>query len=154
MDPTAQMTDLAQIRTFVLAGHALFTLVSKRTGERRTFLVEKGEPNERFPKPGYFVRLLTGPDNTNDFSYIGFMWERDGSIGFKPGRNPGAGLEYGSPAVAGFAWFTSALNAPAAAERFLAQAEFWHAGRCGKCGRTLTTPESIAAGIGPVCAGR
>lgn len=27
-------------------------------------------------------------------------------------------------------------------------------GRCLVCGRTLTNPESIAAGIGPICAGR
>lgn len=27
-------------------------------------------------------------------------------------------------------------------------------GHCGICGRTLTNPESIALGIGPVCAGR
>jgi hypothetical protein len=27
-------------------------------------------------------------------------------------------------------------------------------GHCGVCGRTLTDPESIARGIGPVCAGR
>ena len=27
-------------------------------------------------------------------------------------------------------------------------------GRCGVCGRTLTDADSIAAGIGPVCAGR
>lgn len=27
-------------------------------------------------------------------------------------------------------------------------------GACGVCGRTLTNPESIAAGIGPVCAGK
>lgn len=27
-------------------------------------------------------------------------------------------------------------------------------GSCGVCGRTLTDPESIAAGIGPVCAGK
>lgn len=27
-------------------------------------------------------------------------------------------------------------------------------GECGKCHRTLTNPDSIAAGIGPVCAGR
>ena len=27
-------------------------------------------------------------------------------------------------------------------------------GKCGVCGRTLTDPESIAAGIGPICAGR
>lgn len=29
-----------------------------------------------------------------------------------------------------------------------------HTGVCGKCGRTLTDPESIDAGIGPVCAGK
>lgn len=27
-------------------------------------------------------------------------------------------------------------------------------GRCGVCGRTLTDPESIAAGIGPICAAK
>lgn len=32
--------------------------------------------------------------------------------------------------------------------------EIWHEGRCGRCGRKLTVPESIAAGIGPECAGR
>jgi hypothetical protein len=27
-----------------------------------------------------------------------------------------------------------------------------HEGRCGRCGRTLTVPESIESGIGPECA--
>lgn len=145
-DPTAKMTDRPQIRAFVLAGHALFTLVSGRTGERRTYKVEQSEPNERYPKPGYFVRLLVGPNNEDDFRYIGFMWEgSSGDLGFKPGKDTAL-----TPAMAGFAWFTRALNGTAD----LAQVEFWHAGRCGKCGRTLTTPESIASGIGPVCAGR
>lgn len=31
--------------------------------------------------------------------------------------------------------------------------EVWHEGRCGRCGRALTVPESIASGIGPVCEG-
>lgn len=31
--------------------------------------------------------------------------------------------------------------------------EVWHEGRCGACGRRLTVPESIAQGLGPVCAG-
>jgi hypothetical protein len=30
----------------------------------------------------------------------------------------------------------------------------YHEGRCGACGRRLTTPESISSGLGPVCAGR
>jgi hypothetical protein len=32
--------------------------------------------------------------------------------------------------------------------------EIWHSGRCGRCSRRLTVPESIAAGIGPDCAGK
>lgn len=36
-----------------------------------------------------------------------------------------------------------------------ALADYGHElGECGVCGRTLTNPESIAAGIGPICAGR
>jgi hypothetical protein len=29
--------------------------------------------------------------------------------------------------------------------------EFRHEGRCGRCGRTLTVPESIDSGFGPEC---
>jgi hypothetical protein len=29
--------------------------------------------------------------------------------------------------------------------------EIWHEGRCGRCGRKLTVPDSIAIGIGPDC---
>lgn len=31
--------------------------------------------------------------------------------------------------------------------------EVWHAGRCAKCRRPLTHPDSIARGLGPICAG-
>lgn len=31
--------------------------------------------------------------------------------------------------------------------------EVWHAGRCAKCRRELTHPDSIARGLGPICAG-
>jgi len=30
---------------------------------------------------------------------------------------------------------------------------FFHEGKCGKCGRKLTTPESIKNGFGPTCLG-
>jgi hypothetical protein len=32
--------------------------------------------------------------------------------------------------------------------------QLWHEGRCGRCGRRLTVPESIASGIGPECAAK
>ena len=34
----------------------------------------------------------------------------------------------------------------------LARFEFRHEGRCGRCGRALTVPESIDTGFGPHCA--
>jgi hypothetical protein len=143
--PTAQLSDLNAIRSFVLGGNALFTLVSKHTGERRTFKVEKGEPNERYPKPGYFVRMLCGPDNENDYRYVGFLFHTaDGRLRLKTKGE-------GDARAAVFRWFLEMLNVGGLG-RFLEQAEFWHAGRCCRCGRTLTTPESIASGIGPVCA--
>lgn len=36
----------------------------------------------------------------------------------------------------------------------LPECEVWHEGRCGRCGRKLTVPESIETGIGPDCAKR
>jgi hypothetical protein len=32
--------------------------------------------------------------------------------------------------------------------------EIWHEGRCGRCARRLTVPESIAQGFGPECIGK
>jgi len=32
--------------------------------------------------------------------------------------------------------------------------EFYHSGNCAKCGRKLTTPESIKNGLGPICFNR
>src|ERR1019366_4832357 len=32
-----------------------------------------------------------------------------------------------------------------------ANLEVWHEGKCGRCGRKLTVPESIERGIGPEC---
>lgn len=29
--------------------------------------------------------------------------------------------------------------------------EIWHEGKCGRCGRQLTVPESIESGFGPEC---
>ena len=33
----------------------------------------------------------------------------------------------------------------------ITKADGWHEGRCGRCGRKLTVPESIEAGYGPEC---
>ena len=30
----------------------------------------------------------------------------------------------------------------------------YHVGKCGKCGKKLTTPESILTGLGPTCSNK
>ena len=132
---------------FILGGDATVTLVSRRTGARLTYKVrQKKEKSEPEP-PLYFVSLLTGPDNENDYSPIGIIVAKGGGWAFYPTRKARmAGINEDAPSVRAMRW----------ALRFLPtgmppQTDVWHDGRCGKCGRPLTVPESISTGIGPVC---
>jgi len=127
------------IREFLLAGKSTFTLVSTKTGSRFTYRVKRAKGESR----PWFVGLLTGPDNTSSYSYLGCIW---GSR-YSHGRKSRVGSD--AISVKAFDWFLRHLDHDA-----LDLVEFWHEGRCGRCGRKLTVPESIEAGIGPECASR
>lgn len=141
MDEGRLIAGAADARAFLLAGNATFTLVSKKTGVRFTFKVRKAGGG----KPLWWVALLRGPQNEVDFSYIGFI--RDGA--YMHGRNSKIGSD--APSARAIAFACEALLTY---ERMPATLEFWHEGRCGRCGRKLTVPESIERGLGPECAGR
>lgn len=126
--------EAGKIREFILAGNALFTFKSLRTGEHYTFKVRAAIPRAA-PPTHWNVSVLSGRDNTHDYKWIGRI-DREG-VFF-------GGLEH-SPSFVAFAWCWN--NLARCGERFT----FQHAGRCGRCGRLLTTPDSIAAGIGPEC---
>jgi Family of unknown function (DUF6011) len=148
MSSAAQMTDPAAIRAFVFAGNARITLVSKRTGERFTYRVRTPrEPS----KVAEFVSVLTGPSNEGDYSYLGHYYSDDRDAGrFRHGAK--SRITKDAPSAKAWAWFDAkVLRVDGAIPE---QLEVWHEGRCGRCGRALTVPESVAAGIGPECAGR
>lgn len=131
----APIPDPDDIKRFLHAGRAVFTLVSKATGARYTYRARQGDHV-------LFIDLLTAPDT---FTYIGIVRLH--------AFNPMVRKDDPRPAPAkpcgAFAWFMQSLyQAP---ER-LSQLEFWHAGTCAKCGRMLTDPASIARGLGPKCA--
>lgn len=161
MTTPAALATLPEIKSFVLAGNATFTLVSKKTGDRKTFHVEvapERKPEQVRPEwlradgtvtPGFFVRLLNGPDNGSDYRYLGFLFEtRSGLHNLKINKDG-----WGEEAAASFSWLLRAIDDPMIySDKFAEQAEFWHVGTCGRCGRDLTDPESIARGLGPVCA--
>lgn len=149
--------NLEAIRRFILGGLAIFTLLSKKTGARKTFRVRKAEDVDGSGRPhGYYVDLLTGPNNTEDYRYLCYLWidQVVGSLHSKINKQ-----QWGEDAVKAFEWLLSRLNRnfdhfPDAQSSFEQLAEFFHEGRCGVCGRALTTPESVELGIGPICAGR
>ena len=131
-------------KQFLLAGHAVFT-VSNGKGGHHTFRVTK--PDDFSPdRPTYFVAALTGPDNTSDYTYLGLIDTRTGGVRLTAKSKFAAD----SPSYKVGSWAVKRVFTEVATplpEGYKIE----HAGRCGVCGRPLTTPESIECGIGPVC---
>jgi len=148
MTESRQITDANGILSFITAGRAVFTLVSKATGERRTFRV--AAPKDAQPGDALrFVSLLAGPDNVNDYQYVGLV-TRTGSGELVTRASRGKTPTQPLNAVG---WLLAQLQRASRGEATrLEQVEFWHEGRCCRCGRRLTVPESIASGVGPECA--
>lgn len=143
-----QIISAALALKFMLAGNAYFTLVSTTTGKRFTYRVvmpKKARTRDAGAQPWYYVSLLNGPDNTSNYTWMGTLIG-DGS--FKQARTKLVGMD--APSMLAFTWTLKHLRTG----RFPDKLDFWHEGRCGRCGRLLTVPSSIAAGIGPECAGR
>lgn len=146
----SRIRDAEDILRFTFAGNAKFTLVSKKTGVRFTFRVRQKADEDGVPQNFWFVQLLSGPNNDEDFQYIGFIFGNvEGCEGVL--RHGGSKTRVGrdSPSWTAFQWFFE--NLMDGQEEKLERLEFWHEGTCGRCGRTLTVPASIASGFGPEC---
>lgn len=138
-----RITDVAHAKQFVFAGKAIFTLKSAKSGKHITFKVKKPQTkSER--GPSHFVSVLDHADGTGGYSYLGVISGGRFELGRK---SPYCG-QADAPQVTGAAWLFAQLMH----NRLPDQCELWHEGRCGRCGRRLTVPESIASGIGPECA--
>jgi hypothetical protein len=136
---------------FIMAGNATVTLVSKKTGTRFTYRVQaphhEGKEGTNairdVSKDIRFVQVLTGQDNENSYRYLGYIKR---GVYFHGGAKAKIGQD--APSAKAFAWAHKRLVQGADLE----QLEIWHEGRCCRCARKLTVPESIASGIGPECA--
>lgn len=145
-DPRAELLDPAATIRFLLAGDAHVTFQSRRTGTRFTYRVRLAEARSRRPgddrAPPHFVSVLTGPD---EYSYLGCIFD-----GLRYSHGVKSRIAKDAPSAVAFDWVWRTLSGG----RMHPELGVWHEGRCGKCGRRLTTPESIASGLGPVCGGR
>lgn len=151
-DMTGRFADAKTALAFIMAGNAYFTARSEVSGTRYTFRVNRancsrcGKPNCRevacMSQPTYFVALLSGPDNNSDYSYMGMI--RDNCFRLTRASK----MREDAVPVRAFKYVFERLQR----SEMPAACELWHEGRCGRCGRRLTVPASIAAGIGPDCA--
>ena len=127
---------------FALAGNAVFTVTSRKTETRFTFKVRVAENNASM----HFVSVLTGPDNTTDYRYLGYI--RRG-VYFHGGAKAKIAAE--APSAKAFDWLWRNLMRT---NDLSDLATIDHCGRCGRCGRPLTVPESVRSGYGPECVGK
>lgn len=157
VDPAGAQLEGPLARMFMLAGNAIFTVVSKKTMTRFTFRLSRPDPDPakdqehriRYGTPRrvpIFVAVLSGPENTSDYTYLGQLWQDAEKFTYSVGRKSRVGAD--APSQKAATWLALALNFP----EKLSQCEIWHEGRCGRCGRRLTVPSSIESGIGPECA--
>jgi hypothetical protein len=146
--PTA-FTSAAAARQFITAGNATVTFKSLKSGTHFTYRIRAPHTEEGKPDNGFrFVSLMTGPDNETSFSYFGYLKPSQAGVVFCHGGGK-AKVAYDTPSVRAFAWAWQQLQ-----NQMPDQLEIWHEGRCGRCARKLTHPDSIASGFGPECAGR
>ena len=136
-----------------------FTIVSGATGEHRTFQIKTVIANDQMPPDAFcnkmagkrIVSLLTGPDNESNYEGFGFAEDDGISVWWK--RRGGKFDQYARIlwrfAIEGqFNPESGRITVDSVSGYMLCE------GKCVRCNRTLTHPQSIESGIGPVCAGR
>lgn len=134
--PEAQLRG-QQLRDFVFAGNALFTILNKDNGVYLTYKIKKHKDDDV-----WFVKALHG----HNYVFIGTCFS---DKKFK--YSASSSLDMGDKKVAAIEWFLQYFFNN---QNKYPMVEVYHHGKCGHCCKTLTTPESIKTGIGPVCSGK
>jgi hypothetical protein len=117
------------------------TMVSNKTGERKTYHVV------RFPKKGdeprplkWWVKQVTGGDAKRQYAYL--CWAEGGDDGYVRLKlskaSPSSGWKHAG--LAAFLWLFKGADGQ---HNSLSQATVYKGVDCTRCGRLLTVPSSI-----------
>lgn len=147
------------LRKYLLAGNSKLTILFERTGIRYTFKVRTAKTQSG--RIAWNVSILKGPDNehTGSYAWIGQISKasntfRTGRISSETRFAQGAGAFAYLARLAGLHTNTMLAMPYQKADDILLDGDIckiWRANKCGRCGRTLTTPKSIVDGYGPEC---
>jgi Family of unknown function (DUF6011) len=130
------MNEIKNIKFFE-GGKAIFT-VSNPKGEYYTFKILHPK------KKPFFVSLLNGPDNTSNYVYLGIYNPQN----FQIYLTEKSKFNTESTPVKVVRW---AIKQISLNKQMPYGYKIQHENKCCRCGRKLTTPESIENGIGPEC---
>lgn len=150
-----QFHDIASIRKYIEAGNAIVTIRSKVTTDRFTFKFVRPEEQPNRERP-IWARLMMGSDNETNYSMMGTFWPNQDTGGAWHVRyahyTKFLKVKEDANSVKAAKWlFYRVYVCESVPAPLFDQAEIWHEGCCGRCGRRLTVPESIASGFGPEC---
>ena len=132
----SQLKNIDDIKMYIYGGKAELTLQSSATQKHFTYLIKKSKNSELF-----FVSVLTGEST---YTYLGCL------VKDKFNTTKKSKITENAQSYLAFQFFyTNLMNKNT---KNLDKLIIFHSGRCSKCGKTLTTPESIKRGVGPYCA--
>lgn len=136
-----QLEGIESVRRFFFGGEAILTIENPTTGGRFTFRISKkvNPDNSKL----WFVSVLTGPNNESDYTFLGTIFDNG-----KYYHGKKSSISDSAKSAKSFQWFYSKINNR---DSDISMINVYHEGFCARCGRKLTTPESIISGFGPVC---
>ena len=127
--------------SYNIASHnGKLTIQNPKTGNHRTFSIHTQPKDSHFAPEQRIISLLIGSDNQSAYTPFGFV-QSDGSIRLFRSKSEGVYPIYADMISNPVKWTAKG-------------AVYMFEGRCRKCNRLLTSPESISSGIGPVCDGK
>lgn len=135
-----KITDIQNIINFLYGGNATLTIKSEQTGKHLTFKVKIAKKDD--DNSPYFVSVLSGPDNYSNYSYIGIITNKDTFRLTTKSKVSNDAVSYKA-----FNYFFNCIKR----NMLHKDLSVFHEGKCARCGRKLTTPESILSGFGPEC---
>lgn len=140
------------IQMYLFGGNGRFILKSSKSNKGYEYKIKKPSKTiydgyTKVPNPRYDENLLFVSSRLNeeqDFSFIGTIRIEENT--YTHSRK--SKVDKSHDVVKGIMWLVKQFDNNS---DFPSEMEFLHMGICSCCSKSLTTPDSIKLGIGPVC---
>ena len=135
--------DLKIALKFMLAGKSEFVMHSNKTNQDFTYRLNRKISQEDKDKFIYFVSTKMG----TTWEYAGILWYDDKQDQYRFAQGKKGQVDASNIYIRSLIFVLNKLHKGGIPEHLTV----YHTGSCGRCGKKLTTTESILTGLGPEC---